>query len=280
MTLHVYDKLEQGTEEWKAARRGMVTASVVGGLLSVRTYGASDYDCPKCDALAHEPCISQARGKEPTPIKTAHPERAAYAAAHADESPLIVEPANGKAAHSLTALLTAERITDWTQKTFTSDDMMRGKDYEPVAVWTYAEHYGVPVTTVGLMVLEQDGYRLGYSPDALVGDEGLLEVKAPRQKGQLTTVLGDQVPADHMAQLQCGLLVSGRKWIDFVSVCADMALWSKRVYPDPDWFAAITSAVKQFEATSAEMIATYNDRTEGLPVAERLPDFDDVELKL
>lgn len=279
MTLHVYD-FPQGDEEWHAARRGMVTASVVGGLLSVRKLGAIDYECPKCDALASEPCMSLARGKDPAPIKTVHPERTTWANEHADSSPLIVEPANGKEAASLTALLTAERITGYVHKTFVSDDMWRGKEYEPLAVDTYAEHYGVPVTTVGLMVLEQDGHKIGYSPDALVGDDGLLEVKAPRQKGHLTTVLGDRVPADHMPQLQCGLLVSGRKWIDFASICADMPLFVERVYPDPDWFAAITTAVKQFEVTAAEMIATFKARTEGMPVAERLPDFDDVELKL
>jgi hypothetical protein len=46
-----------------------------------------------------------------------------------------------------------------------------------------------------------------------------------------------------MAQLQCGLLVSGRKWIDYVSYCGGMPLYVKRVEPDERWFDAIVEAV-------------------------------------
>jgi hypothetical protein len=270
MTLHVYDNLEQGSEAWLAARRGMVTASVVGGLLSVRTMGAIEYDCPKCDALANEPCMSQARGKDPAPIKTVHTERTTYANQHVDSSPLIVEPANGKEAHSLTALLTAERISGYTEDTYTTYDMVRGHESEPLARDTYSEWKGVPVTTVGLMVLEQDGYRLGFSPDGLVGEDGLLEIKAPRQKGHLTTILGGGVPAEHMPQIQAGLLVSGRKWLDFISYCGGLKLWPVRVYPDPVWFKAIIAAVQQFEQRSEEMFVRYHVATEGLPMTERV----------
>lgn len=269
MTLTIYDKLEQGSEGWFAARRGIVTASVVASLLSVRKPGAFEYDCPntRCNALAGEPCLSLT-AKTPTPIKTFHGERTAYADDQTD-APLVVEPADGKDALSLTALLTAERITDYTEDTFTSNDMLRGKEAEPFAVDTYSKNFA-PVTTVGLMVLEQDGWRLGFSPDGLVGDEGLVEVKAPRQKTQLTTVLAGKVPADHMAQLQAGLLVSGRKWIDFLSFNGGMHLWRKRVYPIPAWHSAIIAAVKQFEATSADMIARYNAATIDLPMTERV----------
>ena len=275
MALHIYPDLPQGEDEWFAARRGMVTASVVGGLLSVRKWGALDYDCPdvKCGAFAGDPCMSK-RGSTPAPIKTPHPERVAYATEHADQSPLIVEPASGKEVTSLTALLAAERISGHTEETFTSSDMWRGKLAEPLAREAYSEHKGVPVTTVGLMVLEQDGYRLGYSPDGLVGDEGLIEVKAPRQKTHLTTVLSGSVPADHIAQIQTGLLVSGRKWLDFISYSGGMKLWTKRVYPDPKWQTAIIAAAKQFELTAADMIARYNDATIDLPLTERVDLYD------
>jgi hypothetical protein len=64
---------------------------------------------------------------------------------------------------------------------------------------------------------DEDGWTLGYSPDGLVGDDGLIEIKAPRAKTHLRTILADEVPAHYMAQCQAGLLVTGRKWIDFVS---------------------------------------------------------------
>lgn len=269
MSLTVHRDLEQGKPEWYAARRGLVTASVVSGLLTVRRLGAIDYDCPKCHALAGEPCLS-VRGSEPTPIKTMHQERTNHASQYVDESPLIVEPASGKEVTNLTALLAAERISGHTEDPFTTNDMLRGKLSEPLAVEAYAKHKGVKVETVGLMVLEQDGWRLGYSPDGLVGEDGLVEVKSPRQKTHLLTVLGGKVPVDHMAQHQSALLVSRRKWIDFISYNGGMKLWIKRVYPDPKWFAAIIAAVKQFEVTAADMIARYHDATIDLPLTERV----------
>ena len=48
MTLHVYEELEQGTEEWMGARRGIVTASVVGKLITIGSPDAITVDCPAC----------------------------------------------------------------------------------------------------------------------------------------------------------------------------------------------------------------------------------------
>lgn len=77
MTLTIHPDLEQGTDEWLAVRRGMLTASVVGQLISVRKLSAIDYGCPVCPALADNPC--QSKAKPGATIKTLHPERAEYA---------------------------------------------------------------------------------------------------------------------------------------------------------------------------------------------------------
>jgi hypothetical protein len=82
-----------------------------------------------------------------------------------------------------------------------------------------------------------------------------------------------------MAQLQAGLLVSGRAWVDFVPYVGGLPLWTKRVYPDPVWQTAIVAAVAHFETTAAELVATYTAATAGLPATERI-DFNVVELKL
>ncbi len=215
MSLIELPDLIQGTEEWMDQRRGIVTASVVGRLLT-------------------------ATGK----------------------------PANNDTSRTLTAQLVAERITGWTDPTFVSDDMLRGHDDEPRAVAVYAEHFA-PVTATGFMVRDDWGFRLGYSPDGLVGDDGLIEVKSRRAKKQLQTILGDEVPAENMAQLQCGLLVSQRAFVDYVSYCGGMPLYVKRVYPQIDWRLAIVEAVKAFEDTAAQMVADYEAATKGLPATER-----------
>jgi hypothetical protein len=242
-----YPDLIQGSDEWLAARRGIVTASTVGLLLSVTKPGAQEYECPECAAPSGEPCISKRGG---APIKTLHSERVTVAAQHADTAPSVVTPSTGDVARSLTLTLVAERITGFTEPTWISDDMARGIRDEPIARGLYSETYA-PATEVGFMVRDDWGFKIGYSPDALVGMDGAWENKSRRQKIQLATVLADAVPTANMAQLQCGLLVSGRKWIDYTSFSGGMPMWTKRVYPDHAWFKAIVDAVQIFELAAA-----------------------------
>ena len=218
-SLIVYPNVEQRSEEWHDQRRGMVTASVVGSLVTPKT----------------------------------------------------MKPASNDTSRGLTLILAAERITGYTEDSYVNADMWRGIVEEPRARDMYAEHYGVTVTEVGFMVREfDDGIRLGYSPDGLVGDVGCIEIKAPRQKSHLETVLADEVPGQYVAQVQTALLVSGRAWCDYVSFCAEMPLYVKRVYPDPKWHAAITEALVQFEDNAAKHVATFNERTAGMPVPPRI----------
>lgn len=228
MTLTEYADLEQGTEEWLAARRGIVTASVVGDLITPKT----------------------------------------------------LKVASNDTARNLTALLVAERITGWSDPTYLSADMQRGHDIEPIARDLYAEKYA-PVRELGFMVREFDttdaitlpdrlSFKIGFSPDGLVGDDGLIEIKAPRAKTHLLTHLSGEVPLAHMAQIQCGLLVADRQWCDFLSFYAGMRPFIKRVERDEKWGAVIVEAVEQFETKAAEMQAEYSNATTGLPDTERL----------
>lgn len=220
MTLTIHDDLLQGSDEWHDQRRGIVTASMVGRLLTTTGKVASN-----------------------------------------DTS------------RALTAQLVAERITGWTDPVYVSDDMLRGTEDEPRAVAVYAEHYA-PVEHVGFMVRDDWGFQIGYSPDGLVGDDGLIEVKSRRPKKQLTTILEDAVPAENMAQLQAGLLVSGREWIDYVSFCSGMPLYVRRVTPDQSWFQAILAAVEAFEEAAAEMVAAYELQTHDMPPTERVVEME------
>lgn len=267
MTLTVHPHMEQRSDEWLAARRGIVTASVIGNLITMRKLTGIDYTCPACDAHPQNPC--KAKRGDGT-IKTLHPERTEFA--RKQPSSTVIEPASNDESRSLTLHLAAERINGWTEDTYINNDMWRGIDSEPIARNLYAEKYA-PVTEVGLMVLQRDGFRLGYSPDGLVGDEGLIEIKAPRAKGHLTTILAGHPPLDYMPQLQAGLLVSGRKWIDFVSFHGGMPLYVKRVYPDRRWFDAITKAAQAFEHNITEIIRIYDEAVHGLHQTERQIDI-------
>ncbi len=263
-TLLELTDLMQGTDEWLEQRRGIVTASVVKDLVTTRRLSAIDFDCPACDAASNAPCRSK---KAATPIKTLHPERASVA--RNTVSNVMFETASNDTSRALTATLVAERITGWTVDMFVSDDMMRGVEDEPRARDKYSEHFAT-VTETGFMVREfAGGVKIGYSPDGLVGEHGLIEAKSRLPKKHLETILSGEPPRENMAQLQCGLLVSGRAWIDYISYCGGMPMWVKRVYPDRRWFDAILIAVAAFEADAAEMIRAYNTAIDGFPTTNR-----------
>lgn len=272
MTLTEYPDIEQGSEAWHDLRRGIVTASVVGQLVTETTLGAIGYQCPACGARSGEPCLSK---RAAGPIKTLHPERAAHAA---ENAVTVIEPARNETSRSLTRLLVAERITGHTDPMFVSDDMERGWEDEPRARDAYAKHRA-PVTEMGFMALETPMWTLGFSPDGLVGDDGVIEIKSRRPKKHLQTILADRVPTECMAQIQAGLLVSGRQWCDYVSYSGGMPLWVRRVFPDAAWQDAIAAAVEQFERVATEMESAYLAATAGLPMTKYVP-FGEVELKL
>lgn len=184
--------------------------------------------------------------------------------------------ADNDTSRALIAALVAERITGHSEPGYVSPDMWRGIEEEPRARDLYAEVHGVEVQEVGFMTISAPGWTLGYSPDGLVGDDGLIEIKCPRAKGHLATILADEVPAKHIAQMQAGMLVAGRKWCDYVSFCGGMPPYFKRVEFDVDYASAIVAAVLAFEETAAQMVATYTERTAGLPVPERIDYYEEI----
>jgi hypothetical protein len=271
-TLHTYH-CDQRSDEWFELRRGIVTASVVGRLVTSRAKSAADYDCPGCGAKVMHPCLSKTSKGDPKPIQTLHPERHQYAADNAADSPRIIEAATGDDVRTLTVTLVAERITGTSEDGYLNADMIRGIEEEPRAREKYAEtHEGVE--EVGFLLRDFGGYQLGLSPDGLVGTDGLLEIKAPRAKGHLQTILSDEVPVQYVGQLQAALLVSGRKWVDFVSWFGGLPMWTKRVYPDHAWHAAILAAVQTFEHNATQLLADYSKATDGLPMTEPRPDLE------
>jgi len=98
---------------------------------------------------------------------------------------------------------------------FNSFDIERGNRLEPIARQEYEARTLKPVEEVGF--IESDDGLLGYSPDGLVGENGLIEIKAPRKSKHLETIFKNEVPLEHIAQIQGGLYLSNRKWLDFIS---------------------------------------------------------------
>jgi len=277
MTLHTYPDVEQRSDEWHELRRGIVTASAIGALITAAAPGADAYECPECAAPPAEPCISLRGG---APIKTLHSGRVAAAADNASTAEPVLRVADNETARGLIHTLAAERIRRMGEDLPMTSDMWRGVDSEPYAREAYEKHAGVEVVEIGLMVREFDGVRLGYSPDGLVGDDGCIEIKAPRAKTHIATAIAGEVPAHYMPQVQAALFVSGRAWCDFISFSGGLHLYPVRVYPDARWQAVIRDAAIAAEARITDLTDRYAKAVEGLPLTEPVPDHNTVELKL
>lgn len=175
-------------------------------------------------------------------------------------TPATLKRANNEKVRAHMWELLAERITEYTPPTFLGDKMIRGLNDEITAREKYTERYGVEVTKMGLVINDGFGFRLGFSPDGLVGDDGFIEVKSRDQRFQAETIVSDEVPEEFQAQIQCGLMVTERKWCDFISFSGGMPMFVKRVYPRADWQAAILDAATAFEVAIAGHLRTYREK--------------------
>lgn len=165
--------------------------------------------------------------------------------------------------------LAAQRITQYVEPQYISDAMLRGHDDEIRAAELYAEKYA-PVTEVGFITRKIDDMVLGYSPDRLVGEDGSIEVKSRCQKYHAQTIIENEMPDEFKLQVQTGMMVSGRKWCDFISYCGGMPMFVKRIPADKEFQAQILMAAVEFEAKVNEVIEQYHANSKGLFPTERV----------
>jgi len=147
------------------------------------------------------------------------------------------------------AQLITERLTQTATEGFSSAAMAWGTETEPQARLAYEMMTGEDVTEDGFVVHpEISGF--GASPDGLVGDDGLIEIKCPNSATHIDTLLNEKVPAKYITQMQVQMLCTGRKWCDFVSfdprLPGEMNYWCKRVNADPVRHAEIETEVQKF----------------------------------
>lgn len=149
------------------------------------------------------------------------------------------------------AELIAERLTGVSAPGFTNAAMQWGTDCEPAARTAYAALSEMEVSEIGF-VDHPFVAMSGASPDGLVGDLGLVEVKCPNTATHIDTLIARAVPGKYVTQMQWQMACTEREWCDFVSfdprLPADMQLFVRRVKRDDALIASLEADVTDFLA--------------------------------
>jgi putative phage-type endonuclease len=114
------------------------------------------------------------------------------------------------------AQLVCERMTGTQGESYNNAAMQWGTDQEPLARAAYEAVADVLVDEIGFVV-HPTIVNAGASPDGLVGDVGLIEIKCPNTATHIETLLSGKVPSKYIPQMQWQMACTGRKWCDFVS---------------------------------------------------------------
>ena len=145
--------------------------------------------------------------------------------------------------------LIVERLTGKPPEGFTSSAMQWGTETEPPARMAYEIITGNQVTETGFVLHPQiEGF--GASPDGLVGEDGLVEIKCPNTNTHINTLLDEKIPQKYIVQMHVQMICTQRDWCDFVSfdprLPVDMQIFIKRVEMDPNLEDEILGEVVKF----------------------------------
>lgn len=147
--------------------------------------------------------------------------------------------------------LAGELVTGEPMPHVTTFVMERGKMLEDDARNLYAFTAGADLKQVGFVRNEDRG----ASPDSLVGNNGMLEIKSKEPHLLVEVILADVFPEDHKAQCQGALLVAEREWIDIACYWPKMPLFTKRAYRDEPYLKHLSGEIDRFNDELREMVA-------------------------
>ena len=147
------------------------------------------------------------------------------------------------------AQLVVERLTGVKTESFTNAAMEWGTQTEPLARAAYELKQGIMVDEVA-MIDHPTIPMSGASPDGLVGEDGMIEIKCPNTATHIDTVLADKTDKRYIYQQQWQMACTGRKWNDFVSfdprMPDNLQLFIKRVERDDELIKELEAEVVKF----------------------------------
>jgi hypothetical protein len=165
----------------------------------------------------------------------------------------LLAKGQGKTRRTYMLKLLGERLTGESAENYSNAHMERGHELEDEARQTYRFVKDIETQEVGFI---RNGDK-GASPDSLVGSDGLLEIKTKLPHLQLDVLFRDELPSEHIPQVQGQIWISEREWCDFVSYCPGLRPFIKRVYRDDTYIKVLADEVRRFNDELSELEQRY-----------------------
>ena len=168
-----------------------------------------------------------------------------------------------KSRESLMNIIIAERVSGIARENCTSAAMQWGIDHEDDARTAYEVHTGNLVELTGFIPHPEVKY-LGASPDGLIDDDGVLEIKCPNPATHISYLRGGVVPEEYRPQVLLQLVVTGRKWCDFVSYdprAKGLEFFCVRWTPTQEERDALLEECKKFLEETEEVLKKLKENT-------------------
>lgn len=176
----------------------------------------------------------------------------------------------GASRANLAAELVAERLTGVPYSGYVSKEMAWGTETEPQAIAAYEFYTGAEVSRVGL-VRHPVITGTHASPDGLVGNDGLVEIKCPSSATHIETLLGGEIPRKYILQMQWQMACTARAWCDFVSfdprMPESMRMFLKRVARDEKLIAELKVEAEIFLAEVCDTVSALKSKYEQIQEA-------------
>jgi len=171
----------------------------------------------------------------------------------------VLAKGQGKVRRAYMLKVAAERLTGERQESYTNGAMEWGTEHEPEAREYYEHLNNCLVRQVGFIKLNE---FVGCSPDGLIDEDGLIEIKCPYTTTHLETVLSNAVPTGYIAQIQGQLWVSGRQWTDFISFDSRVKgrpMFCKRVFRDEKYIENLQTEIDKFAGELQELVKQFTN---------------------
>jgi len=170
----------------------------------------------------------------------------------------ILAKGEGKTRRTYMMKLAGEILTGERMESFSNEYTERGHEFEPEARDLYTFQTGAELRRCGFI---RNG-KAGCSPDSLIGEEGGLEIKSQSPHLLIETILKDEFPSEHRAQVQGTLWITKRQWWDIAVYYRGVPLFVKRTQRDEKYIQTLATEVDRFNAELADVVSQIRRRGE------------------